>query len=567
MTVIGWIQILLFCAIIVALAKPLGWYMTRVFNGERTFLSPILRPLEAGLYWIGGVDEKREQHWMTYTVAMLLFHVGGFLILYAVMRLQAVLPFNPAEQSAVAEDLSFNTAISFITNTNWQNYGGESTVSYLVQMLGLTHQNFLSAATGIALAVALIRGFSRSSMRTVGNFWVDVTRCTLYVLLPICVVYTLFLVWQGIPQTLGAYVDATTLEGAKQTIAVGPVASQVAIKMLGTNGGGFFNANAAHPFENPTALSNFVQMISIFAIGAALTNVFGRMVGNQRQGWAILAIMGVLFLSGVAVTYWAEANGTVALDALGLSGGNMEGKEVRFGIVASSLFAVITTAASCGAVNAMHDSFTALGGMIPLINMQLGEIIVGGVGAGLYGMLLFVVLAIFVAGLMVGRTPEYVGKKIEAREVKMAMLAILVLPLMYLGWTAVAVVLPSAAASMANAGPHGFTEVLYAYTSATGNNGSAFAGLSGNTFFYNLTLASSMFVGRFFMIIPAMAMAGSLAGKKSIPPSAGTLPTTGGLFVGLVVGVILIIGGLTFFPALALGPIVEHLAMNANTLF
>jgi K+-transporting ATPase ATPase A chain len=567
MTAIGWIQIILYCTIIVALVKPLGWYMTRVFNGERTFLSPILRPVEAGLYWIGGVDEKREQHWLTYTVAMLLFHVGGFLIIYAVMRLQAVLPFNPAEQSAVAEDLSFNTAISFITNTNWQNYGGESTLSYLVQMLGLTHQNFLSAATGIALAVALIRGFSRSSMRTIGNFWVDVVRCTLYVLLPICVVYTLFLIWQGMPQTLGAYVDATTLEGAKQTIAVGPVASQVAIKMLGTNGGGFFNANAAHPFENPTALSNFVQMISIFALGAALTNVFGRMVGNQRQGWAILAVMGVLFISGVAVTYWAEAGGTNALDALGLTGGNMEGKEVRFGIVASSLFAVITTAASCGAVNAMHDSFTALGGMIPLINMQLGEIIVGGVGAGLYGMLLFVVLAIFVAGLMVGRTPEYVGKKIEARDVKMAMLAILVLPLSYLGWTAVAVVFPPAVASMANAGPHGFTEVLYAYTSATGNNGSAFAGLSGNTFFYNLTLASSMFVGRFFMIVPAMALAGSLAAKKSIPPSAGTLPTTGGLFVGLVVGVILIIGGLTFFPALALGPIVEHLAMNANTLF
>jgi potassium-transporting ATPase potassium-binding subunit len=567
MTAIGWIQILLFCAIIVALAKPLGWYMTRVFNGERTLLSPILRPIEAAIYWVGGVDERREQHWLTYTIAMLFFHVGGFLILYALMRLQAVLPFNPAEQSAVAEDLSFNTAISFITNTNWQNYGGESTMSYLVQMLGLTHQNFLSAATGIALAVALIRGFSRSSMRTIGNFWVDVTRTTLYVLLPICVVAALFLVWQGMPQTLGAYVDATTLEGAKQTIAVGPVASQVAIKMLGTNGGGFFNANAAHPFENPTALSNFVQMLLIFVIGAAMTNVFGRMVGNQRQGWAILAVMGVLFLSGVAVTYWAEANGTTALDALGLTGGNMEGKEVRFGIVASSLFAVVTTAASCGAVNAMHDSFTALGGMIPLINMQLGEIIVGGVGAGLYGMLLFVVLAIFVAGLMVGRTPEYVGKKIEAREVKMAMLAILVLPLMYLGWTAVGVVLPSAVASMANAGPHGFTEVLYAYVSSTGNNGSAFAGLSGNTFFYNLTLASSMFVGRFFMIIPAMAMAGSLAGKKSIPPSAGTLPTTGGLFVGLVVGVILIIGGLTFFPALALGPIVEHLAMTAGTLF
>jgi K+-transporting ATPase ATPase A chain len=567
MTVIGWIQILLYCAIIVALVKPLGWYMTRVFNGERTFLSPILRPVEAGLYWIGGVDDRREQHWLTYTVAMLLFHVGGFLIIYAVMRLQAVLPFNPAEQSAVAPDLSFNTAISFITNTNWQNYGGESTLSYLVQMLGLTHQNFLSAATGIALAVALIRGFSRSSMRTIGNFWVDVTRCTLYVLLPICVVYTLFLVWQGMPQTLGAYVDATTLEGAKQTIAVGPVASQVAIKMLGTNGGGFFNANAAHPFENPTALSNFVQMISIFSLGAALTNVFGRMVGNQRQGWAILAVMGVLFISGVIVTYWAEANGTTALQALGLTGGNMEGKEVRFGIVASSLFAVITTAASCGAVNAMHDSFTALGGMIPLINIQFGEIIVGGVGAGLYGMLIFVIISIFVAGLMVGRTPEYVGKKIEAREVKMAMLAILVLPLMYLGWTSVAVVLPSAVASMANAGPHGFTEVLYAYTSSTGNNGSAFAGLTGNTFFYNVTLASSMFVGRFFMIVPAMALAGSLAGKKSIPPSAGTLPTTGGLFVGLVVGVVLIIGGLTFFPALALGPIVEYLAGNANTLF
>ena len=567
MTAIGWIQILLFCVIVAALTKPLGGYMTRVFEGERTWLSPLLRPVEAAIYWIGGVDEEREQHWVTYTLAMLFFHVGGFVILYALMRLQAELPFNPAGQPAVAEDLAFNTATSFITNTNWQNYGGESTMSYLVQMLGLTHQNFLSAATGIALAVALIRGFSRASVRTVGNFWVDVTRTTLYVLLPICIVYSLFLVWQGMPQTLGAYVEATTLEGAKQTIAVGPVASQVAIKMLGTNGGGFFNANAAHPFENPTAISNFVQMLSIFAIGAALTNVFGRMVGNQRQGWAILAVMGVLFIAGVAVTYWAEASGTSTLEALGLSGGNMEGKEVRFGIVASSLFAVITTAASCGAVNAMHDSFTALGGMIPLINMQLGEIIVGGVGAGLYGMLLFVVLAIFVAGLMVGRTPEYVGKKIEAREVKMAMLAILVLPLMYLGWTAVAVVLPSTVAAMNNAGPHGFTEVLYAFTSATGNNGSAFGGLSGNTFFYNLTLASAMFVGRFFMIVPAMAMAGSLAAKKSIPPSAGTFPTTGGLFVGLVVGVILIIGGLTFFPALALGPIVEHLAMNAHTLF
>src|ERR1700757_2544713 len=566
MTIIGWIQILLFCAIVVALVKPLGWYMTRVFNGERTFLSPLLRPVEAGLYWIGGVDEKREQHWLTYTVAMLLFHVGGFLILYALMRLQAVLPFNPAGQTAVSEDLSFNTAVSFITNTNWQNYGGESTLSYLVQMLGLTHQNFLSAATGIVLAVALIRGFSRASVRTVGNFWVDVTRCTLYVRLPICIVYTMFLVWQGMPQTLGDYVEATTLEGAKQTIAVGPVASQVAIKMLGTNGGGFFNANAAHPFENPTALSNFAQKISIFALGAALTNVFGRMVGNQRQGWAILAVMGVLFIAGVTACYWAEAHGNDILNAMGLTGGNMEGKEVRFGIVASSLFAVITTAASCGAVNAMHDSFTALGGMIPLINMQLGEIIVGGVGSGMYGMLLFVILAIFVAGLMVGRTPEYVGKKIEAKEVKMAMLAILVLPLMYLGWTAIAVVYPPAVASMANAGPHGFTEVLYAYTSQTGNNGSAFAGLTGNTLFYNLTGAVAMFVGRFWMIVPAMAIAGSLAAKKSIPPSAGTFPTTGALFVGLLVGVIVIIGGLTFFPALALGTIVEHMAINAGTL-
>jgi len=567
MTVVGWLQIILFCVIIVALTKPLGWYMTRVFNGERTPLTPVLRPVERGIYWIGGVDESREQHWVTYTVAMLLFHVVGFLVLYGLMRLQALLPFNPAGQSAVAPDLSFNTAISFITNTNWQNYAGESTLSYLVQMLGLTHQNFLSAATGIALAVALIRGFARSSMRTVGNFWVDVTRCTLYVLLPICVVFALFLVWQGMPQTLGNYVEATTLEGAKQTIAVGPVASQVAIKLLGTNGGGFFNANAAHPFENPTALSNFLQMIAILVLGAAMTNVFGRMVGNQRQGWALLAVMGVLFVAGVAVTYWAEANGTHTLQALNLTGGNMEGKEVRFGIAASSLFAVVTTAASCGAVNAMHDSFTALGGMIPLINMQLGEIIVGGVGAGLYGMLLFVIISIFVAGLMVGRTPEYVGKKIEAREVKMAMLAILALPLMYLGWTAVAVVFPPAMASMGNAGPHGFTEVLYAYTSQTGNNGSAFAGLAGNTLFYNLTGASAMFVGRFFMIVPAMAIAGSLAAKKTHPASVGTFPTTGGLFVGLVVGVILIIGGLTFFPALALGPIVEHLAMNAGSVF
>jgi K+-transporting ATPase ATPase A chain len=567
MSINGWVQILVYCAIVVALVKPLGWYMTRIFNGERTFLSPVLRPVEKVLYRLAGIDETREQHWLTYTVAMLLFHIGGFVILYALLRLQRSLPFNPQDMSAVRPDLSLNTAISFLTNTNWQNYGGESTLSYLTQMAGLTSQNFLSAATGIVLAIALIRGFARASARTVGNFWVDITRCTLYVLLPICVVYTLFLVWQGMPQTLGPYVEATTLEGGKQTIAVGPVASQVAIKMLGTNGGGFFNNNAAHPFENPTALSNFVQMVSIFALGAALTNVFGRMVGDQRQGWALLAAMAVLFIVGVAVTYWAEAAGTTGLNALGLSGGNMEGKEVRFGIVSSAQFAVITTAASCGAVNAMHDSFTPLGGLILLFNIELGEIIVGGVGAGFYGMLLFVIVAIFVAGLMVGRTPEYIGKKIEAREVKMAMLAILCLPLMILGWTAVATIIPSAVAAMANPGPHGFSEVLYAYSSQTGNNGSAFACLSGNTPFYNLTGAVAMFVGRFFVIIPAMAIAGSLAAKKSVPVSSGTFPTIGGLFVGLLVGVILIIGGLTFFPALALGPIVEQLAMQAHQLF
>ena len=567
MTINGWIQIALYCAVVLALARPLGGYMTRVFTGERTFLSPVLVPIERGLYRASGIDARQEQHWLAYTGAVILFHVFGFAILYVLLRLQAVLPFNPAEQAAVAPDLAFNTSASFITNTNWQSYGGESTLSYLTQMLGLTHQNFLSAATGIAVAVALIRGFARASTGTIGSFWVDVTRATLYVLLPVCILYTLFLVFEGIPQTLQPYLDVTTLEGAKQTIAVGPVASQVAIKMLGTNGGGFFNANAAHPFENPTALSNFVQMVSIFVIGAALTNVFGRMVGDERQGWAILAAMGVLFLAGVVVTYAAEGAGTPLLHGFGLDGGNMEGKETRFGIAASALFAVITTAASCGAVNAMHDSFTALGGMIPLINMQLGEIIVGGVGAGLYGMLIFVIIAIFVAGLMVGRTPEYLGKKIEAKEVKMAMLGILCLPLMMLGFTALATVLPAGLAGPANAGPHGFSEILYAYTSAAANNGSAFGGLTANTMFYNSTLAIAMLVGRFFVKIPVLAIAGSLAAKKTVPASAGTFPTHGGLFIGLLVGVILIIGGLTFFPALALGPIVEHLAGAAGQTF
>ncbi|MBA9064151.1 potassium-transporting ATPase subunit KdpA [Methylobacterium fujisawaense] len=563
----GWIQIALYCAVVLALVKPLGSYMTRVFTGERTLLSPVLGPVERGLYRVSGIDARQEQHWLAYTGAVILFHVLGFAVLYAILRLQAVLPLNPADQTAVAPDLAFNTSTSFITNTNWQSYGGETTLSYLSQMLGLTHQNFLSAATGIAVAVALIRGFARASSGTIGSFWVDVTRATLYVLLPICVPYTLFLVWQGMPQTLGAYVHATTLEGAHQTLALGPVASQVAIKMLGTNGGGFFNANAAHPFENPTALSNFVQMVSIFVIGAALTNVFGRMVGDERQGWAILGAMGILFLAGVLVTYWAEAHGSSVLNSFGLTGGNMEGKETRFGIAASALFAVITTAASCGAVNAMHDSFTALGGLIPLLNMQLGEIIIGGVGAGLYGMLIFVIVAIFVAGLMVGRTPEYLGKKIEAKEVKMAMLGILCLPLMMLGFTALATVVPAGLAGPANAGPHGFSEILYAYTSAAANNGSAFGGLTANTLFYNSTLAIGMLVGRFFVKIPVLAIAGSLAAKKTVPASAGTFPTHGGLFVGLLVGVILIIGGLTFFPSLALGPVVEHLAGAAGQTF
>ncbi|CAN7688898.1 potassium-transporting ATPase subunit KdpA [Mesorhizobium caraganae] len=566
MTLNGWIQILVYCGIVVLLVKPLGGYMYRVFNGDRTFLSPILGPVERGLYRISGTSEREEQHWTTYSAGIIFFSLASFLVLYFLQRLQGVLPYNPAGMTAVEPNLAFNTAVSFVTNTNWQNYGGESTMSYLVQMAGLTVQNFMSAAVGVAIAVALIRGFARHSVKSIGNFWVDMTRCTLYVLLPLCIVLTLVYVWLGMPQTLGPYVDATTLEGAKQTLALGPVASQVAIKMLGTNGGGFFNANAAHPFENPDAISNLIQMVTIFALGAALTNVFGRMVGNQRQGWAILATMGVLFIAGVAVCYWAEAAGNPLVHALGIDGGNMEGKESRFGIAASALFAVITTAASCGAVNAMHDSFTALGGLIPMVNMQLGEVIVGGVGAGFYGIMMFIIVAVFVAGLMVGRTPEYLGKKIEAKEVKMAMLAILCLPLAMLTFTAIAVVLPSAVASMANGGPHGFSEVLYAYTSAAANNGSAFGGLSGNTPWYNITLGITMWVGRFFVIIPALAIAGSLVAKKTVPASAGTFPTDGPLFVGLLVGVILIVVGLTFFPALAIGPIVEHLAaINGQT--
>ena len=569
MTLAGWAQIIVFCAIIVALAKPLGAYMTRVFEGERTFLSPILNPVERVFYALAGVDPKAEQRWTGYAASMMAFNLAGFLLLYMILRLQESLPFNPQGMAGMAPDLALNTAVSFVTNTNWQNYGGESTLGYFAQMAGLTVQNFVSAATGIALAVALIRGFARRSAGAIGNFWADLTRCTLYILLPIALIVGIFLVWQGMPQNLSPYVDATTLEGGKQTIAQGPVASQIAIKMLGTNGGGFFNANAAHPYENPTPLSNMIQMLSIFVIGAALTNVFGRMVGDERQGWAILGAMGVLFLIGVSVAYWAESGGNPLLTALGLdpSAGNMEGKEVRFGVAASALFATITTAASCGAVNAMHASFTPLGGMVPLINMELGEVIVGGVGAGLYGMLLFAIIAVFVAGLMVGRTPEYLGKKIEAREVKLTMLAILCLPLMMLGLTAIAVVVPLGLSSISTPGPHGFTEVLYAYSSGTANNGSAFAGLSANTPFYNTTLAIAMMVGRFFLIVPMLAIAGSLAAKKIVPPSRGTFPTHGLLFVCLLVGVVLIVGSLTFLPALALGPVTEHLAMMAGQSF
>src|ERR1700761_6353821 len=575
MTVNGWLQVALYCVLLVLLTKPLGGYMTRVFAGERTALSPVLRPLERGLYRLSGVDEAQEQHWVVYAIAMLAFTFAGFVVLYALQRLQAVLPFNPQHLDAVTPDLAFNTSVSFITNTNWQSYVPETTYSYLVEMAGLTVHNFLSAATGIALAIALIRAFARRSAQGIGNFWVDMTRCTLYILLPVSIVVGLFFIWQGVPQNLGAYVTAKTLEGVHQVIAQGPVASQEVIKMFGTNGGGFFNTNSAHPYENPNALTNLVQMVLIFSIGAGLTNVFGRMVGSQRQGWAIFAVMGFLFLAGVTTAYWAEAPGNPAFAALHVdqapnelqAGGNMEGKDVRFGIANSALFTTVTTDASCGAVNTMHDSLMPLAGLVPMFNIMLGEIIFGGVGSGLYGMVLFGIIAVFVAGLMVGRTPEYLGKKLEAKEVKMAMLAILVMPLAMLGFTALAVVISPGTSALANAGPHGFTEALYAYVSATGNNGSAFAGLSANVPFWDGTLGLAMFIGRFLMIIPMLAIAGSLVRKKIVPVSAGPFPTDGGLFVGLVVGVILIPGGLTFLPSLALGPIVEHLAMHAGTLF
>lgn len=575
MTMNGLLQIGLFFVLVILLVKPLGFYMARVFQGQRTPLDPLLRPVERVIHRLCGVAQTREQHWTGYAVAMLAFNFAGVLLLYGLQRLQHLLPLNPQRMGSVPADLALNTAVSFVTNTNWQAYSGESTMSYLTQMAGLTVQNFLSAATGIVLAVAFIRGFARRSAQTVGNFWTDIVRCMLWVLLPFSFLLALALAWQGTPQNLHPYVTATTIEGGTQTIPQGPVASQEAIKQFGTNGGGFFNANCSHPYENPTPLANLLNMVAIFAISAGLTNTFGRMVGDQRQGWAILAAMMVLFLAGVGVTYWAEAQGNPAFARHGVdmtasddqAGGNMEGKEVRFGIANSALFATVTTDASCGAVNGMHDSFTPLGGMVPLVNMLLGEVIVGGVGSGLYGMLLFAILAVFIAGLMVGRTPEYVGKKIESKEVKLTMLAILVLPASIQGLTALACVHPEGLKGPLNSGPHGFSEILYAFTSGTGNNGSAFAGLNANTVFHNLATALAMLVGRFLFIVPMMAVAGSLAGKKVVPASAGTFPTTGGLFVALLVGVVLIVGGLTYFPAVSLGPIVEHLLMAAGKLF
>ena len=557
MTFIGWGMILLYTALIIALAKPLGLWMFRLYTGETMPLARVLGPMERGFYRLAGVDPRVEQNWVGYAVALLLFNLFGIAFLFVVLKLQGVLPLNPQHFPAVENLLAFNTAVSFVTNTNWQNYTGEQTMSHLSQMMGLTVQNFLSAATGIAVAFAFIRGFARKQVSGIGNFWVDVTRVTIYLLLPACIVLALTYVALGVPQTFAASATATTLEGAKQVIALGPVASQEAIKMLGTNGGGFFNANSAHPFENPTALSNFIQMLSIFAIGAGLTITFGKAVGNTKQGWAILAAMLLLFVAGVAVTYGAEAAGNPIHHALGLSGGNMEGKEVRFGVAASSLFATITTDTSTGAVIAAHDSLMPLGGLIPMFNMHLGEVIIGGVGSGLYAMLINCILAVFIAGLMVGRTPEYVGKKIEAREMKLAVIAIFIPSLMILGLAAIATVLPAGLAGPSAKGPHGFSEILYAFTSAAASNGSAFAGLNGNTPFYNLMLALGMFVGRFGVILPVLAIAGGLANKRSVPQSAGSFPTTGPLWIGLLASVIFIVGGLTFLPALVLGPIAD----------
>ncbi|MGE4521668.1 MAG: potassium-transporting ATPase subunit KdpA [Acetobacter sp.] len=568
MSFYGWVTIMAFLICVVAMTRPLGGFLKRVLEGEQHVLGRLFGPIERGIYRVAGIQADREQSWSQYAIAIIVFKITCFVVVYVLLRLQGALPLNPNGMGAVAPDVAYNTAISFLTNTNWQSYGGETTMSYLSQMLGLTVQNFVSAAAGIAIAAAVIRGFARRSASSIGNFWADLVRTTFYVLLPICVVLALFFVLEGVPQTLLGSVTASTLEGAHQTIALGPVASQEAIKLLGTNGGGFFNVNSAHPFENPNALTNFVQMLAIFALGAGMTNMFGRMVGKERQGWTIFSAMAVLFLIGAGIAYWSEAHANPLITALGAdpSTGNMEGKETRFGVVGSALFATVTTDASCGAVNAMHESFLPLGGMVPLLNMMLGEIIFGGVGSGLYGFLLFAIIAVFMAGLMVGRTPEYLGKKIEAREIKMTMLAVLCLPLVMLGFTALAVVVPAGLSALSASGPHGFTEALYEYTSAAGNNGSAFAGLTANTF-WNVTLGIAMMAGRFFVIIPVLAIAGAMAAKKTAAPTPGTFPTDTALFIALVTGVILIVGGLTFLPALALGPIVEHLAMLRGTLF
>lgn len=588
MTTVGILQILIFLGLILACAKPLGSFMAKVFEGQRTFLHPLLRWLEVLTYKVAGVKEDVEQRWTTYTASLLSFSLFGFVVLYLLQRLQGILPLNPQGFGAtnVSPDLAFNTATSFVANTNWQAYAGESTMSYFTQMAGLAVQNFLSAAAGIAVAVALIRGFARQEKTTIGNFWVDMTRATVYVLLPLSIVGGLLYVSQGVVQNFNAYTEVTTLEGARQVIAQGPVASQEVIKQLGTNGGGFFNGNAAHPFENPTPISNLLAMFLIFVIPGALTYTFGKMVGDTRQGWALFAAMSVMFLVGVFVCYGFEQSGNPILAKLGLetqatvgqAGGNMEGKEVRFGIANSALFAAITTAASCGAVNAMHDSFTPIGGLVPLFNMMTGEVIFGGVGAGLYGILLYCILAVFIAGLMVGRTPEYLGKKIEGKEVKMAMLAVIATAFSILFFTAVSAGItfqekgywnpPGAATNnLNNSGPHGFGEILYAYTSGTANNGSAFAGITVNTPWYDLTIGLAMFIGRFLFLIPLLAAAGSLVTKKRLAATTGTFPTHGPLFVGLLVGTVLIVGALTFFPALSLGPIVEHFLMHNGDLF
>ncbi len=590
MTANGWFQIAFFLVVVFLLTKPLGIFMARVFSDEKTFLDPVLRPVERVVYRLTGVDEKHEMRWTEYAGAMLLFSGLSMTVLYLMERSQKWLPLNPQKFGNVEPGLAFGTAASFTTNTNWQAYSGESTMSYLTQMAGLAYHNFASAAVGIALAVAVIRGIARKETDKLGNFWVDTTRCLLWVLLPICLVGSLVLVSQGVIQNLRPYTTADLIEAqvvqvtgadgksttqtvTQQIIAQGPVASQEMIKEFGTNGGGFFGANSAHPFENPTPLVNFLEMVMIFAIPAGLTYTLGRMTGSARHGWAIWGALAFLFFAGVTVAYWAEARGNPMLASADQqagvmqSSGNMEGKEVRFGIASSALFAAVTTDASCGAINAQHDSFTALGGMVPLINIMLGEVVFGGVGAGLYGIIVFVILAVFIAGLMVGRTPEYLGKKIEAYDVKMAMLAILILTLTILGFSAIALVKPFGASSISNPGPHGLSQVLYAYVSSTGNNGSAFGGLSVNTMWYNTSTAAAQLLGRFFMIIPVLAIAGSLAKKKTVPESAGTFPVTGGLFAGLLVSTIVIVGALTFFPALSLGPILEHLLMNAGKVF